>query len=811
MIVETVLFSPRLPAESFPPQHCSGPASVLFLLRNLLTGILCLHCTLGAACHADELSLPAGFLQQHCIRCHSGDQPSGGLLLRAEQPDLSHPDERARWVLLHDRVAAGEMPPEGTLPDPAVRTRFLETLSALIIRSESGNSRTILRRMNREEYQHTVCDLFGITVDLRTILPDEAADHGFDTIGSGQAVSTEQMLLYLDAADAVLDEVFGPAQAPKPQRTTVNFRDLRSADTADRVDADGVVLFSGAKSLPLYGVAVRGPAAWRLTFEAMAIQTDRPVVMQVEGGVTGRIPGHVAGFVELPPDKLTRFELIDRAVEGSDTFAFRLVGGFPWWSVKAEEYGGAGIFLGDITIEGPLEPWPRPSRLALFGGIDEQRAVAGDLRRILARLLPRAFRRPVADSQLDHLTAIGAAALADGQAFPQALRKSLKAMLCTAEFLYFEEPTAESAGPAPAADLIDSYALANRLSYFLWSSLPDAELLEVAATGSLTQPALLRAQAERLLQDDRANRFVQRFTDQWLRLRDIDFTVPNDQLYPEYNQLLRQSMLDESRAFFREVLQQNLSINTFIQSDFAMLNRPLAEFYGIEGVSGLQMQRVPLPPGSLRGGVLSQAAVLKVSADGTRTSPVLRGAWILKHLYGTPAAPPPPGVAAVEPDIRGATTIRQQLEKHRSDQSCNRCHNRIDPPGFALECFDVIGGERQWYRVAQGGRHVSKPLHPQAPGHHVRYQQGGDVDPSGLLPDGRPFADLNDYRQLLLSDPTALPLAMTRLLTEYGTGRRMTFSDRGELQQVIRRTAGGNYGLRDVVLEIICSPLFCRQ
>ena len=780
-------------------------------LRPLLFLLICLHCFVKAVGGSDEWSSPAGFLQQHCIRCHSGDQPSGGLPLTDLQPDLSNPDERARWVHLHDRVAAGEMPPEGTQPDAAARTRFLNGLGSLISRSESGDSRTVLRRMNREEYQHTVCDLFGITVDLRTILPDEASDQGFDTIGSSQAVSTEQMLLYLDAADAVLDEVFGPAQAPKPLQTTVNFRDLRSKDTADRVDSDGVVLFSGAKSLPMYGVAVQGPAAYRLIFHAKAIQTDKPVIMQVEGGVTGRIPGHVAGFVELPPDRLTRFELIDRAVEGSDTFAFKLVGGFPWWSVKAEEYEGAGIFLGDITIEGPLEPWPRPSRLALFAGIDERQAVAGDLRSILARLLPRAFRRPVDESELDRLAAIGAAALADGQTFPLALRKSLKAMLCSAEFLYFEEPPAKTAGDTTANNVIDTYALANRLSYFLWSSLPDAELLEAAATGELAQPPVLRAQAERLLQDAKADRFVQRFTDQWLRLRDIDFTVPNEQLYPEYNQLLRQSMLDETRAFFREVLQQNLSINTFIQSDFAMLNRPLAEFCGIEGVTGLQMQRVPLPRGSLRGGVLSQAAVLKVSADGTRTSPVLRGAWILKHLYGTPAPPPPPGVAAVEPDIRGATTIRQQLEKHRSDQSCNRCHSRIDPAGFALECFDVIGGERQWYRVAQGGRHVSKPLHPQAPAHHVRYQQGGDIDASGILPDGRRFADLNDYRRLLLSDPTALPLALARLLTEYGTGRRITFSDRPQLQRVINHTAGGSFGLRDVVLEIICSPLFSRQ
>ncbi|MFM7059287.1 MAG: DUF1592 domain-containing protein, partial [Planctomycetota bacterium] len=667
-----------------------------------------------------------------------------------------------------------------------------------------------LRRMNREEYQYTVCDLFGVTVDVRMILPEDGVEHGFDTIGASQAVSPEQMLLYLEAADAVLDEVFGPTEAPRQIRTTVNFRDLRSRDTADRVDSAGVVLFSGAKSLPMYGVAVRGPSAYRLTFEAQAIQTEVPVIMQVEGGVTGRIPGHVAGFVEVPPHQLTRFELIDRAVEGSDTFAFRLPGGFPWWSVNAGEYRGPGVLLGDITIEGPLEPWPRPSRVALLGDMDERQGTIADLRRILQRIIPRAFRRATEDSDVDRFVAIADQAMSQGNSFSAALRTALKVLLCSPEFLYIEEPVMLVDRAAAGESVIDPYALASRLSYFFWSSLPDAELMEQASFGRLSEPAVLKTQAERLLRDSRADRFVERFTSQWLRLRDIDFTVPNEQLYPEYNQLLRQSMLDETRSFFRHVLHQNLSVNTFIDSDFAMLNRPLADFYGISGVTGLQMQPVRLPKKSLRGGVLSQAAVLKVSADGTRTSPVLRGAWILKNLYGTPAPPPPPGVTAVEPDIRGATTIRQQLEKHRRDASCSRCHSLLDPPGFSLECFDVIGGERQWYRVAQGGRHVSKPLHPQAPLHYVRYQQGADVDASGVLPDGRVFADLREYRRLLLSDATALPLALTRLLTEYGTGRRSDFSDRERFRTIVSQTAAMDYGLRDLLLEIVCSPLFRR-
>jgi hypothetical protein len=314
---------------------------------------------------------------------------------------------------------------------------------------------------------------------------------------------------------------------------------------------------------------------------------------------------------------------------------------------------------------------------------------------------------------------------------------------------------------------VDDFALASRLSYFLWSSLPDEELLALAGRGELSQPETLRAQVERMLADPKSARFIESFTGQWLRLNDIDFTVPDQSLYPEYDQLLRQSMLDETRAFFRETLQRDHSVRCFIDSDFAMLNGPLAEFYGIEGVEGLEVRRVELPEESSRGGVMTQASVLKVSADGTRTSPILRGVWILKHFFGKPSPPPPPTVQAVEPDLRGATTIREQLEKHRDHESCNRCHRNIDPPGFALESFDVIGAERAWYRTRGVGKRVNVPRHPQAPNHTVQYRQGPDVDASGVTADGRAFAGVREYKQLLLDrrnrpaallDPAAVDL-----------------------------------------------------
>jgi mono/diheme cytochrome c family protein len=748
----------------------------------------------------------APLLQAHCVECHSGETPAGGLDVEAFSADLDDAEVRRRWIDLHDRVARGEMPPPSEeLPDADAMQRFLRSLGSALTDADLAAREVHLRRLNRNEYEQTVRDLFGIFIDLGTVLPDDHVEQGFNTIGANQSVSAEQMLLYIEAADLVLDEVFGPAEPPQRINRTVNIRDLSTAETADRVEAEGVVLFSGAKSLPLYGVSVRGPAEYRVRIAARAVQTDRPIIMQVEGGVTGRIPGHVAAFVEVPPDETTVIELTDRAVEQDDTFAFKLVGGFPWWSVDADSYAGFGVWLGDVTIEGPLEPWPRPSRVTLLGQVDPSRGTLDDIREILSRVAGRAFRRDVAAEEVDPHLELARQALEAGQPWEAALRRGLKGVLCAPEFLFLDEGVAnESAG----ATTIDDFALAARLSYFLWSSLPDDDLLALARRGELREPGVLRTQVERMLDDPKSQRFVESFTDQWLKLRDIDFTVPDVDLYPEYNPLLRRAMLDETRAFFREVLDRDLSVQSFLDSDFAMLNGPLAEFYGIAGVEGLEIRRVELPPDSLRGGVLTQASVLKVSADGTRTSPVLRGAWVLENLYGTPSPPPPPTVSAIEPDIRGATTIREQLALHRSHESCNRCHVRIDPPGFALEEFDVIGGERQWYRTAQGGEYVETPLHPQAPNHPVRYQRGPEVDASGTMPDGREFSGIREYKQCLLDDESALPLALTRLLMEYALGRTVGFSDRPEVERIVAATRSNNCGLRSIIHEVVQSPAF---
>ncbi len=687
----------------------------------------------------------APFLEQHCLDCHAGVRPEAGLDLAADPVDVTDAEIRRRWVFLYDRVFTGEMPPSSEpKPSESDKLNFLKTLGDSLTQADLEGREFVLRRLNRSEYENTARDLFGIQVDVQRVLPDDSTELGFDNAGSELSVSAEQMVLYVEAADLVLDQLLGLSRAPKRMHKKIEFKDFRVVDRADRMTPEGGIVF-GSRPIPVWNSSVSVPGSYRVRIRAKAIHSDEPVVMRVNGGVTGSIASHVAGFFEVPPGDFTTVELIDRARESSDNYQMSFDAGSPHWSFDVDAYTGPGLLIQGIEVEGPLEEWPPMSRQQLLGDVDPASGTLDDIRAILLRIVPQAFRRTTDESEVEPYLALAKQALDEGLTFEKGLRRGLKGVLCAPEFLFLEEQLRRDVRKAT----INDFALASRLSYFLWRSTPDRELSTLAQQDELHEPEVLRVQVERMLGDPKSKRFVESFTDQWLRLRDIDFTVPDHRLYPEYTQLLRQSMLDETHAFFREILDNDLDVANFIDSDFAMINQPLAEHYGIEGVTGLEIRRVALPPNSLRGGVLTQASVLKVSADGTRTSPVLRGAWILKHLLGTPSPPPPPGVSAVEPDIRGATTIRQQLAKHRDHDSCNRCHRKIDPPGFALEAFDVIGAEREWYRTRSNGKYIKRTIHPHS-SQNVQYKRGLDVDSSGAMPDGRPFADVREYKRLLL-------------------------------------------------------------
>lgn len=747
------------------------------------------------------------FLAQFCFDCHKGESPEAGLNLETMPIGMADAEVRRRWTHLYDRVVGNEMPPQSAdVPSDRERRAFLSTLADEITAADRADREVILRRLNRDEYTNTVRDLFGIYVDVSRILVDDANDNGFDNIGSELALSGEQMTLYLQAADAVLDQVFGPAQKPRQFQKTLHFKDFWAKNRADVLTDDGGTMF-GSRPVPVWNTSVPEAGSYRVKIRAKAVQTTEPVVMRVNGGLTGNIAPHVAGFFEVAPGDLSVIQFVDRAREKSDSIQLSYDAGFPHWKLDAENYKGAGLLIQDVEIEGPLEPWPPASRRELLGGIDPDQGTLDDVRATLGRILPKAFRRPTDDREIEPFIELARQALEEGLSFEKALRRGLKGILCAPEFLFMEERADEPSRLSDTADVsIDQSGIASRLSYFLWRSMPDQELFALARRGQLRKPEVLKSQVERMLADQKSERFVGSFTGQWLRLRDIDFTVPDRRLYPEYSQLLRRSMLDETHSFFREVLDKDLSVQNFLDSDFVMINQPLAEFYGIGGVKGLKMRRVELPRDSVRGGVLTQASVLKVSADGTRTSPVLRGVWILKHLFGTPAPPPPSTVAAVEPDIRGATTIREQLAKHRADPSCNRCHRKIDPPGFALESFDVIGAHRDWYRT-RDGKYFRKLLHPHSSA-NVLYRKGQDVDSSGVMADGREFSGIREYKQLLLENETRMARSLTKLLLSYSLGREAGFSDRPEVERIVAQVRQEDFGLRSIIHAVVQSRAF---
>jgi hypothetical protein len=396
--------------------------------------------------------------------------------------------------------------------------------------------------------------------------------------------------------------------------------------------------------------------------------------------------------------------------------------------------------------------------------------------------------------------ALVAKSLEMGQPFEAALRTGYKAVLASPKFLFLREP----AGP------LDDHALAARLSYFLWSTTPDDTLAALADQGELHKPAVMWAQVERMLSLPKARAFAENFTGQWLSLRDIGATTPDKMLYPEWEEHLQWSAVRETHLFFEELLKQNLSVRNFVDSDFAMLNGRLAKHYGIPDVHGVALRKVALKPEWHRGGVLTHASVLKVTANGTSTSPVLRGVWLLDRVLGRPAPPPPPNVPAIEPDIRGAKTIRDQLAKHRQTENCAGCHSRIDPPGFALENYDVIGGWRDRYRVvAERKDWVNNRTGPL--GKYLKayeYGLGLPVDAGDMLPDGRKFATVEEFKRLLLADPEQIARCLTEKLVTYATGQPVGFGDHAAVQRILAEAKPTDYGLRSLVHAVAASDLF---
>ncbi|WP_395744643.1 DUF1592 domain-containing protein [Prosthecobacter sp.] len=791
------------------------------------------------------------FLEQHCTECHDGEMKKGGLDLTA----LSFkPEDRKNfdaWVKVYDRVSKGEMPPaKKKQPEAGEVKAFADALKKPLrdheVAQQKANGRTVLRRLNRTEYENTVHDLLGVDLPLKHILPEDTPLHGFDTVAEGLRFSQLQIEKYLEAADAALDAaiVLGKKPAGINQRYSYkNEQGIRkNLDTPPgtlsdktnpksghrvmfRENEKEVIMFTtGDYLVGLKQCRLPGPGMYRIRLSGNAFQSEgEPLTVMIYSNNYKN--KRLLSYCELPADKPREYEFTTM-LDGSEHIVINCdrVGrdkkGQSIYNVGSAEFTGTGLAMQWIEVEGPLSSeWPPVSLKKALGDVpltelgekqkkfrngkpqgyelaptDVKQAVSSGL----TSFAGRAFRRPLEADEAAPYIALAQASLDAGGSFEDAMRVGLRAILTSPAFLLLEEH------PGKLSD----FALASRLSYFLTSSMPDEELMKMAAAGKLKEPAVLKAQTERLLKGPRAAAFVTNFVGQWLELRNIDATTPDTKLYPEYDMLLKLGMVTETEAFFSELLKQNLPVSNLIQSDFVMVNRRLAEHYELPGVSGEQFRRVSLPAESPRGGVLTQAGVLKVTANGTVTSPVVRGAWVMKHLLGEPPPPPPASVGAIEPDTRGTTTIREQLAKHRDSESCASCHKSIDPPGFALESFDVIGGFRENYRSNEKGANVKRKLNGQ---NIWQYKEGLPVDASGELADGRKFQGIMEFKKLLLTQQEQVMRALACNLVVYGTGAGIQFADRDGIEAIAKQAEADGAGLRTLVHAVVQSPLFLSK
>jgi hypothetical protein len=821
---------------------------------TLLTALLCFSGVFPAPVSAEVPGEVAALVKAHCVDCHSGEKPEAGLDLTEVKFDLADQRAFATWVRVHDQLEAGEMPPaDADQPSPDERRAAVgtlhQTLHAASLARQRTEGRVALRRINRTQHENTLNDLLGVSVKLGDVLPDDGSVAGFDNVSEGLDVSSSHLVRYQQAADLALDAAIA-TRPPKKlafrrtgkeafERSLQNYR-----DKTVRLDGERVNVHIG---LPNHGSIqsdeVPTTGRYRLKIVAQAVNTgDRPVPLEVRIVKTVHQPeGKTLATFDAPPDRPGVFEIetvLDKR-NGIRINGWQLPNeGAVKQQLKGqpldETFTGPGFALELMELEGPLGEFPPPSHTRLFGDLplkpasvvkaeragqkppeirenrsdDEWRRdplipvstdPQADGRRLLGDFLTRALRRPVDDAMLASSIAVFQALLDEGEEFHTALRNTYKAILSSPRFFYFDE--------RPGS--LDDHAVASRLSYFLWSTLPDDELAAVAARGELRTPAVLRAQVERMLDDDRAQRFIDNFTGQWLELRNINATSPDRRMYGEFDDFLLWSMPFETQRYFSEMVRHDRSVAEFVDSDWTMLNSRLAQHYGIDGVHGGELRRVSLPPGSHRGGVLTHASILKVTANGTTTSPILRGKWVLEKIIGTPPAPPPPNVGAIEPDIRGSTTIRQQLEKHKAIAACASCHKHIDPPGFALESFDVIGGWREFYRVSQDGKAKGEIPLPNYPERKV--WRGPDVEIGGTTAQGREFKNIDDYKALLLEDKEQLARNLARQLLVFATGAEVQFADREVVQSIVARTRERNYGLRSLVHEVVQSPAFLAK
>ena len=750
-------------------------------------------------------------IESSCIGCHDGSSETG-LDFDSLPMDFSDLDVARRWERVFDRVQSGEMPPESEdRPDTEIQRVAMERLKRRLTDASlefQKFGRVRARRLTKLELGFTLQDLLKIDGEVTGKIPDEAESDGFDVIGAHQRISSVHMENYFQAADEALQRAIRIGRNPHRDFGDLadeNFKFLEPWHNKALADggsvtrklkfSKGYVLFRDVDYLTAFTFGVQNAGSYRLSAKIAAYQSTQPVTAKfIVKSPTGG--ARLAKTIDLIPGK-PQTVVVETFMYKADTayltFDDRIQGENNILYTGAQNYKGPGLAVMSQRIEGPLSStWPPESTSALLGQVDWKTATIDDIRRVARRFAPKAFRRPVSDEEVEDFVKLAVPAIKEGRDATEALKIVLRSMLSSPQFLLF----------GGRSGVLGDHALANRLSYFLWRSMPDDELRKLANQGTLNRPDVLRSQVNRMLAHEKSKRMVNDFVGQWLLLDKINLTVPDGGLYPEFDETLGDAMPRETQLFFETLVKENLSVGNLIDSDFTFVNRRLADHYGIRGIAGQHFRRVSLSPDSVRGGILTHAAVLKTTANGTTTSPVTRGNFVLTNLLGTPPSPPPPSVGSIEPDTRGQTTIREILAAHRDDESCNRCHRKIDPPGFALESFDPVGGYRKFYRATGGERTFGDYTVKLPP------KRGPEVDSSGQTAEGKPFAGIGAFKQHLMDEQDVIARNFVSQLVMFSTGGEIEFADREVIDQIMADSKTDDYPVRDLIHAIVQSRLF---
>ena len=749
----------------------------------------------------------AALLDQYCVTCHNERLSSRGTVpVELETVDLTRvPAEAALWEKVIRKLRTGSMPPTGRpRPDTAAADSFASWLENEIDRVAAANpnpGRTEpLHRLNRTEYQNAIRDLLALDIDAAKLVPADDQSYGFDNIAGVLKVSPTLLERYMSAAREISRLAVGASPMTPAGET---FRIV--SDLSQYQHRDGLPFGTRGGVSVSYNFPRDGDYDIKLElldlFAGAPIREPHQLELSVDGervtifNLTPRDPedDQGAAYNEGPNELEVRVPLKAGPRVVTATFLKKTDALAESVRQPFDRPHGEGDFLlyqphlGTVTITGPFNATgadDTPARRQIF--VCQPATPAEEApcaRQILTTLARRAYRRPVASTDLDGLLTFYNEGRATG-GFEGGIERALRALLVSPDFLFrtLSDPPAIAAGaPYRLSDL----ELASRISFFLWSSIPDDDLLEVASQGGLQDPAVLESQVRRMLADSRSEALAKNFAGQWLRLRNISGALPSDVLFPDFGQSLREDFVRETELFFDSVMREDRNVTELLTADSTFLNERLAKHYDIKGVYGSDFRRVTLIDGNRRG-LLGQGSILTVTSYPDRTSPVGRGKWVLENILGTPPPPPPPNVPDLEPDTNSGKVLamRERMEQHRANPVCASCHRIMDPLGLALENFDAVG---RWRAHMPGG---------------------SVIDASGAMPDGTAFDGPADLRELLVRRPEQFATVVTEKLLTYALGRGVEYHDAPSVRQITRGAAAHDYGLASLIVGVVKSTPF---